>query len=70
MASEEHKDIPEVKETYIGDGVYIKHENGYSIWLRTDRTGMRQDDSDFICLEPSMLQELVNYARNLGWSVI
>jgi len=48
-----------MKEAYIGDGVYAQFD-GYHIWLYTSN-GIEQ--SDKIALEPEVLANLNNFAK-------
>lgn len=48
------------KETYIGDGVYVRFD-GYQIWLRTPR----ESGDHEIALEHAVYEALTNYVRNL-----
>lgn len=47
-------------ETYLGDAVYASFD-GYHIWLRTG-----DGNNQRIALEPSVLRELFDYAKNLN----
>lgn len=45
---------------YLGDGVYVCSDGMY-IWLGTQR-----DTWETIALEPTMLNDLVDYAENIN----
>jgi hypothetical protein len=44
---------------YIGDGVYVGHD-GYQIWL----TLHSHENTEMIALDPSVLNNLIRYAKN------
>lgn len=52
-------------ETYIGDGVYVSHDN-YNLWLRTDRYDGDDVVLSRIALEPEVFQALIKYAKLFG----
>jgi hypothetical protein len=53
--------MSDCNETYIGDGVYASFD-GYQIWLRVNRDGMRDET---IALEPNVFAELYHYAARV-----
>lgn len=49
------------KETYLGDGVYARHDGGGTI-----RLDLRAQDLSVICLEPAVLVALIRFALDCG----
>ena len=52
-------------EEYLGDGVYISHDD-IQIWLRTQRdAGARYGGWDEIALDRGMIRKLVEYQKKI-----
>ena len=54
------KEQPEFKPCYLGDAVYASFD-GYQIWLHLNS----HDSPGLIALEPSVMNRLLQYARDV-----
>jgi len=52
----------EVKEIYLGDGLYGSF-NGYAIELKAPRGS----GNHFVVLEPEVFESLIQFAMSIGW---
>lgn len=52
----------DVKEEYLGDGLYASH-TAFGIKLRAPR----EDGDDYVVLEPEVFEELLQFAIQIGW---
>ena len=53
---------PPAGRVYLGDGVYADFD-GYQVWIWTSN-GIRE--SERIALEPSVIRNLLDYAKRVG----
>jgi len=53
--------MSEEKKQYLGDGVYISND-GWHVSIETER----ENGTNIIYLEPSLIAELVRYADRVG----
>jgi hypothetical protein len=52
--------MPDHKETYIGDGLYVSFD-GFSFTLRAPR----EHGDHFVCLEPSVLANFQSFVNQI-----
>ena len=50
------------EELFIGDGLYVSYE-AFAIKLRAPR----EDGDHEVYLEPDMLDQLIEFAKSIGW---
>ena len=51
-----------MSSNYLGDGLYAEYD-GWMITLKTPR----EHGEHFVALEPSVFEELIQYAIKIGW---
>lgn len=48
-------------DAYLGDGVYVSFD-GYQLWLAANN-----HENKVIALEPQVFENLINYAKRMGY---